>query len=79
MSTIEEICATSRRLPALPLATRKSMFCVNESISTRIGRCELMAKQLDRILIEVKGGPVAYFEVDEEFASYGTGPKGHPH
>ncbi len=38
-----------------------------------------MAKQLDRILIEVKGGPVAYFEVDEEFASYGTGPKGHPH
>src|SRR5882762_2762890 len=32
MNTIEEICATSRKLSAFPLATRKSMFCVTESI-----------------------------------------------
>ncbi len=38
-----------------------------------------MPKKLDGILVEVKGGPVPYIEVDEEFASYGTGPKGHPH
>src|SRR5712692_8923069 len=64
MSTTEETCATSRRLLAFPSATRKSMFCVNESISLQIGRFKQMAKKLDGILIEVNGGLVSYVEVD---------------
>src|SRR5713101_5418923 len=62
MSTTEGTCATSRRLPAFLSATRKSMFCANESISFQIGRFKQMAKKLDGILIEVNGGVVSYVQ-----------------
>src|SRR5712692_5378386 len=77
-STTEVICATSRRLPAFPSATRKSMSCVNESISPGIGRCERMAKKLDGILVEVNGGLVFSVEVDGELASRMTDSNTRP-
>src|ERR1700682_6780453 len=62
MSTTEETCSIPRRQLAFLSATKKSMFCVNESTPLQIGRLKQMAKKLKGILIEVNGGVVSYVE-----------------